>query len=527
MQAFMPSTPVKSERRRKLRKKPLRLIYVELAFGNGGMMRDLSEEGFAVRAMMSLKPGGTTSFSFMLGDATRIEGEGEILWVEEGGRVAGVQFTQISPEMRAQIDNWLIEDEKTPDPRQAPKEAKIAPAATMEELKEEIRSTPVRAESAAPGLEDNAPVEPQAPPSAPVEPPKVPEPGTAPARLVEPEVEIAAKEYVAPKMGTPEAKKPISPKLVIQPGATPTTSVSEGFFRKWPKGLSSSPAPRSPAHEIPELPLPQEIAAQPLPQGHVVEEVETEERGDAKLSQPDISEILIQPHGRSLHPDAQTHPLPNLPVALRSERTEREWFTLSRALAAMILLTLLVGGYVYRQAIGSELIWIGEAMGGASSHARDASPPDVKGPDSIPTSPSAGAGGDPQPVRPSEGVQPPPSIPSTAAPPPGSASKGAAVSPLSSPGVAGDSGESEYQQAIQLMRGRNSADDSAEAVRLLWIAVEKGNQSAEVSLADMYWHGKGVARNCDQARILFTAAARKGGSEAQKRLQQFRREGCE
>jgi len=36
-----------------------------------------------------------------------------------------------------------------------------------------------------------------------------------------------------------------------------------------------------------------------------------------------------------------------------------------------------------------------------------------------------------------------------------------------------------------------------------------------------------VARNCDQARILFTAAARKGSSEAQKQLREFQREGCE
>jgi len=43
----------------------------------------------------------------------------------------------------------------------------------------------------------------------------------------------------------------------------------------------------------------------------------------------------------------------------------------------------------------------------------------------------------------------------------------------------------------------------------------------------MYWHGRGVARNCEQTRVLLTAAARKGSTEAQKRLQQFEQEGCE
>ena len=517
----MPSTPAKSERRQKLRKKPLRLIYVELAFGNGGMMRDLSEEGFAVRAMMSLKPGGTTPFSFMLDHATRIEGEGKILWVEEGGRVAGVQFIQISAEMRSLIDNWLVEDEKVDDPREAPKEVKIAPAATMEELREEIRSTPVRPESAVP--EDNAPLEPQVP----VEPSIAPEPRAEPARPAKPEVETAAKEHVAPTMATSEPAKPIFPKVITRRGVAPVTSVTEGLFRKWPKEPSASPSAQMPAREMPELPPPNVIAAQPLPPGHGAEEVGTEGRDDVELSQPDISEILIQPRARLLHGDARTQPLPNLPVPPRTERTQREWFTLPRALATMVLLTLLVSGYVYRQPIGSKLILIGEAMGGATRNAGDASAPDVRGPDSIQPSPSQGADGDTKPVQPSQTVQAPPSIPSTATPPPASASKATTVSPLSSPSVAGDSGESEYQQALQLMRVGNSANDRAEAVRLLWSAVEKGNQNAEVSLADLYWHGKGVARNCDQARILFTAAARKGGSEAQKRLQQFRQEGCE
>jgi TPR repeat protein len=57
--------------------------------------------------------------------------------------------------------------------------------------------------------------------------------------------------------------------------------------------------------------------------------------------------------------------------------------------------------------------------------------------------------------------------------------------------------------------------------------VEKGNPNAELTLAELYWRGQGVARNCDQTGILLGAAARKGNADAQKRLRQFRREGCE
>ena len=85
-----------SERRKNSRKDPPSLIYVELGPGNGGMMRDLSEEGFALRAMIPVRVGEKTPFSFLLSTTARIEGEGEILWVEERGRVAGHSIRRAS-----------------------------------------------------------------------------------------------------------------------------------------------------------------------------------------------------------------------------------------------------------------------------------------------------------------------------------------------------------------------------------------------------------------------------------------------
>ena len=82
-------------------------------------------------------------------------------------------------------------------------------------------------------------------------------------------------------------------------------------------------------------------------------------------------------------------------------------------------------------------------------------------------------------------------------------------------------------QAQEILKGKDREGRLAEVVRLLWTAVEKGNSSAEVSLADMYRRGQGVTKNCDQTRILLMAAARKGNAEAQRRLEAFLREGCE
>ena len=90
-----------------------------------------------------------------------------------------------------------------------------------------------------------------------------------------------------------------------------------------------------------------------------------------------------------------------------------------------------------------------------------------------------------------------------------------------------EAGQQEYTQAQEILKSKDREAGVPEAVRLLWIAVEKGNSAAEVSLAELYRRGEGVSRNCDQTQILLTAAARKGNGEAQKRLERFLKEGCE
>ncbi|HVM74697.1 MAG TPA: PilZ domain-containing protein [Candidatus Saccharimonadales bacterium] len=521
----MPSTPVNSERRKNLRRKPLRLIYVELAFGNGGMMRDLSEEGFAVRAMMPLKQGGTTHFSFMLSDTSKIEGEGEISWVDEGGRVAGVLFTQISPQMRLRIDDWLIEEERTTEPGDADREPRIADAPTLEALKEEIRSTPVRAATSAPLFAEEPSVDRAV--SA-EEETRLEDPALAPAEPSEiPKVEVASKlDAPTKEQNKPASPRPAPPKILGEPDKPQVTSITEGFSRKWPKEPPFSPLNEKPAPSE----LPPALTSETLSQSDVMGEVEiVVPRGDT-LPLRDISEVLIQPRAVSRRHDAATHrPLPDLPAPQRTQRTDREWFTLGRAVATMVVLTILVAALVYHQAVGNGLILLGEAIGGTSNDV--ANTPPINAANNASASPNS-ASTQTQPAQPPATVSTP-TIPPTGAPseppplasPPRSANTPA--TPLSSSGAGPDSGEAEYQQAAQLMRGRHSESDAAEAVRLLWIAVEKGNPGAEISLADLYWRGKGVGRNCDQARILFTAAARKGGAEAQKRLQQFQREGCE
>jgi len=128
MQEIMSSRVAKSERRKTSRKSPPSLVYVELGSGNGGMLRDLSAEGFALRAMMPLRPGDKTSFSIVLNSAVRIEGQGEVLWSEEHGRVAGLRFLEVSPQSLVQMQSWLAGTLESPEPqlrRQSPRNLKL------------------------------------------------------------------------------------------------------------------------------------------------------------------------------------------------------------------------------------------------------------------------------------------------------------------------------------------------------------------------------------------------------------------
>jgi hypothetical protein len=64
-------------------------------------------------------------------------------------------------------------------------------------------------------------------------------------------------------------------------------------------------------------------------------------------------------------------------------------------------------------------------------------------------------------------------------------------------------------------------------VSALWLAVENGDSTAEVLLANHYVTGEGVAKNCDQARILLQAAAKRGNETAAKRLAELPADGCQ
>src|SRR6202047_3912213 len=85
------------------------LVYVELEARNGGMMLSVSEEGFTFRAVTSVRPSGRIPFSFVIHGNEKLEGYGEIKWTKDEGKVAGLQFTDVSTEFLNALRRWLAE----------------------------------------------------------------------------------------------------------------------------------------------------------------------------------------------------------------------------------------------------------------------------------------------------------------------------------------------------------------------------------------------------------------------------------
>jgi hypothetical protein len=89
-----------------------------------------------------------------------------------------------------------------------------------------------------------------------------------------------------------------------------------------------------------------------------------------------------------------------------------------------------------------------------------------------------------------------------------------------------DGGKSEYVEALSYLNGDNGKRDTVSAIRLLQVAVKKGNTLAEVTLADLYIYGDGVAQDCEHGRSLLTEASKSGDAQARVKLDELNAGGC-
>jgi hypothetical protein len=147
------------------RKKPDQLVYLELGSGNGGMLLSISEDGFRFRAVSALRPNGLIPFAFSFDGNRRLQGIGEVEWLEDDGKSGGMRFVEVSPDFRSELDQWLALD---PQRGRSGREATSAPATQadiMERIREELRRGYPQAAPKEPAQRE-AQASPATPPSA-------------------------------------------------------------------------------------------------------------------------------------------------------------------------------------------------------------------------------------------------------------------------------------------------------------------------------------------------------------------------
>jgi PilZ domain-containing protein len=467
------SGEARAERRRHPRKKPQALVYLDLGPSNGGMVRDVSEGGIGFRAVAPMRAGEKVKFTFAFDGSTRLEGECELVWTDEDGKAGGLRFTELSAELRDAVRRRMAAHPNHGEPVVDTTVPATTPLASMDDIRREIRQPSGRARRLARMLAEPAPAE-QA----------QREPATPAAMLLPRAAEVT--EEIKPEI-QPQIR--LEPKPEIRPDTTPEIRPE----------ITSELSPES----LPEArlePSPAVWPAKPL----------------LRAADIRVSEEALESRDEEM-PGARW----------------LEAVTLGRAVAAMLMLTLLAAGYVYHRALGESLIWLGQQIAGEDTPVTEgAAPPPsqqptAEAPAEVPTPTRA----DREPERAVETAQPSNSVPApvVVSPPVVTAAAGrdATAPATAAPAANSDgNGQPEFLKALQILRGKKHSGELPEAVRLLWVAFAKGNSGAAVALADLYRRGEGVPQNCEQTRVLLDAAAKKGNTEAKKRLAQLDQEGC-
>src|ERR1700692_552192 len=103
-----PKGPLTPERRQSPRHPVRPTEYIEIGDSNGGIILDISEGGMAVASAQALVGKQTLLFRFQLPRTNEtIETSGEINWIGETKKRAGVRFVDLPLAAREQIHKWI------------------------------------------------------------------------------------------------------------------------------------------------------------------------------------------------------------------------------------------------------------------------------------------------------------------------------------------------------------------------------------------------------------------------------------
>lgn len=372
------------------RKKPDQLVYLELGSGNGGMLLSVSEDGFRFRAVSPLRPDGGVPFAFSLDGRHRLQGIGEVEWLEDDGKSGGMRFTDLSPETRAAIDQWIAVDSRPPSGREVTPAA-ATPLDTMEKIREELRrGYPARPADETPNAQREAPREtfPVKEKAAPTERPKSKTSLGVPA--AKPSAEPPAKPPSSPSIFTNSAFLKIPRENTPEnPTAPPFSAAVSEPPAEAPARVAPEPSARPPftkaAPEIPRVPAAHtapapSAAAAALHATAPLPSLRTFTVGDSG----DVSSATepVRPYIPHIPPpdDSYDNAWANAKLTAPAESPH-----LTRAAAGSIIgiaLLVIVGAlaFNFRQDIGTMFIDLGQKISGDNRSAAPASGPAQQNP---------------------------------------------------------------------------------------------------------------------------------------------------
>lgn len=467
-------------------KRPQQLVYVELGPHNGGMMLGICELGLTFRAVAPLQANRPLPFSFALDGKSRLQGVGEIAWTEDDGKTGGLKFTNVSTEFRAALRSWLAGEASPKCVGRELTPAAALPLDSIEKIKSSIREGNIEE------IKASAPTR-----QTEEKPPQTKSPETRPPETMQLETKSAEIKHAAPE---PVLEKPIE-------SVPPLPK-----FR-----LPSAPAPEAPPNEpvaqVEALPAAPTLPVHPDP--HTPAEMQKE--------YPPL-EGLHQPYA---------HVSPEAEEIEESPRLNRAAAAGIIALALAVILVALVVSF--RREVGETLIRIGEKLAGQNRAAVPVTRPETNPSAAasqpqvtpVPTNSGSAPSGAPDSANAARTTAPATNsiASSTIASVPSQSGKVQRIEDLQPPSDGG-SGQREFEQARNVLKGNHRQRDISVAVDLLWTGVRKGYVPAEVTLADLYARGDGVEQSCEQARVLLRAAIQKGSPEGRRRLDQLSRQGC-
>lgn len=84
------------------------LAYIKLDNGNGGIIRDITEEGLALQAVAPLSAGQEVILRFdLLSPRLRVDTPAEVIWSDPSGR-AGIRFCQPTVRQTRGVRDWIF-----------------------------------------------------------------------------------------------------------------------------------------------------------------------------------------------------------------------------------------------------------------------------------------------------------------------------------------------------------------------------------------------------------------------------------